>query len=188
MATSAVQICSNALLMLGAQTINSFGESTDRAILCSNIWENARDAVLRAHPWNCAIERVALAPLSAAPAFEWTYQFQLPGDCLRLLSIGEEGDTFPYRLEQRKILCDENPLYVTYLKRVTDVTQYDASLVAALEAYMASLLAYPITKDRGVVKDMTDLYAFKMKQAKGIDGQETPPEQFGDFPFINARG
>lgn len=38
---SHVSICSNALLMLGAQPINDFSESNDRARLMSNLYDGA---------------------------------------------------------------------------------------------------------------------------------------------------
>jgi hypothetical protein len=187
MATSAVQVCSNALLLLGAQTINAFTDNSDRAKLVSNLWANCRDAVLRSHPWNCAVEIVQLAPDATTPAFDWTYQFTLPGDCLRILSVGEEGETPEYRVRRRKILCDENPLNLTYLYRNEDVASWDSLLVEAMTAYMAMTCAYPITKSASVQEQMASLYKFKLQQAKAVDGQEQPPEQMGDFPFMDAR-
>lgn len=56
-----IEVCNKALLMLGAQTIGSFPDvSTDRGQLVSALYDQARKAVLRAHPWNCAIREVRL--------------------------------------------------------------------------------------------------------------------------------
>lgn len=187
MATSEVQICSNSLLLLGAQTINSFDDESDRATLVSNLWPNARDAILRAHPWNCAIKRVALAPDATAPAFDYAYQFTLPGDCLRILSVGEVGAAVHYELEGRKVLCDENPLYLRYVYRNEDVPNWDSMLVQAAEAYMAMTCAYPITKSASMFEAMTNLWDLKVKQARNVDGQETPPETLGDSPMLAVR-
>ncbi|EBA0378294.1 hypothetical protein FIX59_23640, partial [Salmonella enterica] len=65
--TSSVSICSNALLALGAHPINDFDEDTDHARLCANLYPTVRNKLLRSHPWNCAIKRVVLSPVSAAP-------------------------------------------------------------------------------------------------------------------------
>ena len=59
---TAVSICSNALLMLGDNPINSFDESAtpgglDRARIADNLWPSTRNSILRSHPWNCAIKR-----------------------------------------------------------------------------------------------------------------------------------
>ncbi|MCP6417776.1 hypothetical protein NL482_26825, partial [Klebsiella pneumoniae] len=78
-----------ALLALGAHPINSFDENTDHARLCSNLYPTVRNKLLRAHPWNCVVKRVVLSPVSTAPVFGFRFQFALPGDLLRVLSIGE---------------------------------------------------------------------------------------------------
>lgn len=187
MASSAVQICSNALLLLGAQTINAFNENNDRAKLASNLWENCRDAVLRGHPWNCAVKRVELAADVATPAFEWSAQYTLPGDFLRLLSVGEEGEDVPFQMESGKILCDEDTVKLRYIFKNTNVTSWDSLLVEAMTAYMAMTMAYPITKSASVQEAMAKLYQYKLQQARSVDGQENPPEEFGDRPFITAR-
>lgn len=187
MATSEVQVCSNALLMLGAKPINSFDDESDRALLVSNLWANCRDGVLRAHPWNCAKDRVQLAPEATAPAFDYAYRFALPSDCLRVLSVGEEGETPKFKIERRRILFDEAVLNLGYVFRNEDVTTWDALLVEAAEAYMAMTAAYPITKSASVQEAMASLYKFKLQQARAIDGLEEPTDQVGDFPLLAVR-
>lgn len=187
MATSDVQICSNALLLLGAQTINSFDDSTERATLCGNLWANARDGVLRAHPWNCAIKRVSLAPDATAPDFDYGYQFTLPGDCLRVLSCGRDGEPQAYEIEGRKILSDENPIYLRYVYRLEDVASWDSMLVEAMTAYMAWKLAYPITKSASEAQVKEGEYGALLRLARTVDGQENPPQQAGDERLLASR-
>lgn len=187
MATSKIQVCSNALILLGQSTIASFSESNDRATACSNLWDNSRQAVLRSHPWNCSIKRVALAPDVTAPDFDWTYQFTLPGDCLRVLSVGQDGDSPEYRLEGRKILIDDNPAYLKYIFDNEDVASWDSQLVEAMTRYMAFSMAYALTKSTSLRDSLYQEFSLLLKQAKSVDGQEDPPEEFGDFPFLSAR-
>lgn len=187
MATSAVQVCSNALLLLGAQTINSFDDESDRALLVANLWPNALEAILRSHPWNCAVKRVQLSPDAAAPAFDYAYQFTLPGDCLRILSIGEKGENPEYEIEGRKVLFDGALLNVRYVYRNEDIPSWDALLVQAAEAYVAMTCAYPITKSASMLEAMTKLWDSKLRQARSIDGMENPPEELGDYPLLSAR-
>lgn len=187
MATSDVQICSNALLLLGAQTINDFDEENDRALLVANLWPNARDAVLRSHPWNCAKERVLLAPDASPPAFGFSYQFALPGDCLRVLALGEEGESFRFRIARRRILMDESECRLEYIFRNEDVTTWDSLLVTAMESYMAMVAAYPITKSPSIRAEMEKLYAFQLRQARTVDALEEPTEDVGDTPLLAGR-
>lgn len=187
MATSSVQICSNALLLLGDSPISSFDDDAERALLASNLWDNARQAVLRSHPWNCAKAMVALAPEASAPAFDWTYQFALPGDCLRVLFVGQMAEPDDYSINGRRILADGNPLYLTYIYDNQDVASWDALLVEAMQRYMAFSMAYPITKSGTLRDSLWQEYQAVLKQARNVDGQEEPPEQAGDFPLMQAR-
>lgn len=173
--------------MLGADPINSFDDEFDRATLVANLWENMRDAVLRSHPWNCAVKRVALAPDAAAPAFEFAYQFTLPGDCLRVLSVGEEGEHVRYRLEGRKILSDDAECKLRYVYRNSDVATWDSMLVSATEAFVAMTCAYPVTKSASQQDNMIKLWDAKMRMARTVDGLEQPTEDVGDTPFLDVR-
>lgn len=175
------------MLLLGADTINSFSDESDRAKLVSNLWPNALEAILRSHPWNCAIKRVRLAPDVAVPAFAYAYQFSLPADCLRILSIGEKGENPEFEIEARKVLFDESLLNVRYIYKNEDIATWDALLVQAAEAYMGMTCAYPITKSASMFDAMANLWKLKLQQARTIDGSENPPEEFGDFPLLNAR-
>lgn len=191
MATSEVEICRNALLLLGDSEISSFDDEGDRVTLIANLWPNAREAVLRAHPWNCAVKRVALAAEATAPDFDYAYSFLLPGDWLRTLSVGQKGDAPAYEQETRDgnrvILMDDSVCYLRYIFKNENVATYDSMLVAAMESYMAMLAAYPITKSAAVQERMASLYEGQLKRARSIDGQEQPPEDFGDFPLLAVR-
>src|SRR3546814_17640703 len=74
--TTEVSICSNALLRLGSDPINSFdeadnfGSNIERARLCANLWPNVRRQFLRTHPWTCATKRLVLPPAAAARSAE----------------------------------------------------------------------------------------------------------------------
>ena len=61
MATSVIEICNNALVDLGEEPITSLADNTKAARLCNQRWPAVRDAVLRAHPWNCAVTLARLA-------------------------------------------------------------------------------------------------------------------------------
>ncbi len=184
---TAITICSNALLILGAHPINDFNESTEHARLCANIYPTVRDDLLRAHPWNCAIKRVVLSPSSTTPEFEYSYQFPLPGDLLRVLSVGNPEDNFNYRIEGAKLLANTNTIRLRYVFRNDDVTSWDSAIVSTAEMLMAAKLAYAVTGSAALRDSMTQEAAYKLRQAKAADGQEEPPEELGGYPLIESR-
>lgn len=185
--TSAVSICSNALLLLGAQTITGFDDGTDRATLAGNLWETVRDDMLRSHPWNCAVKRTALAADATAPTYDYSYRYLLPADWLRTISIGEYGSESDYRTEGRYILSDDSPLYLRYIYRNTDPSTYDASLVGVLTLAMTARMAYPITSSTSLQQSFMQELQQALRRARAIDGQDDPPETIGDFRLLSSR-
>ncbi|BCD83597.1 hypothetical protein PSm6_00040 [Pseudomonas solani] len=184
-----VSICSNALLMLGSQTINSFSDSAniDRAKLCSNLYPTVRDDLLRAHPWNCCVKRIQLAPDADSPAFGWSYSFQLPSNCLRILEVTSRDYNIDYKAEGRSILCDEASVDLRYVFKNEDENTWDTSLVNLATLAMAARLAYPITQSASMEQSRMQEFQMALRVAKAVDGQEEPPETLGDERLLAAR-
>lgn len=185
MGASAISISSNALLMLGARPINSFEEDSDHALLCSNVYPMMRDWLLRRHPWNVTLQRVALAPATGAPVMDFDMRFPLPGDCLRVLRVGREGERPRYRVEGRSILCDENPLYLLYQRELSE-GDWDSSLVHLAALAMKSAIAYAVTKSAAVAESSKEDFRMALGAAMAVDGQEDEPQTLGDFPLLLA--
>lgn len=183
-----VSICSQALLLLGDKPISAFNDATDRARLASNLYPDARLALLRAHPWNCATRRIVLAPEVSVPAFGgWTHQFALPGDCIRVWSVGQYDDEpEPYRVEGRRILYSGTACNLRY-SIDTPEDQWDPLLVSVMVAQMAAAFAFPITKSGAEAERRSSAYADLLDQAKLVDGQENPPEEYDDRTLLDAR-
>lgn len=185
---SAVGICSNALLQLGDEPIASFTENTKRARLCSNLWPQVRDDILRKHPWRCAQKRVLLAPEATAPAFDWAYSFLLPGDWIRTVQVGERCERLDFETEGNRILANVAQLSLVYTAQVTDPTQWDDALADAACAEMVARLAYPITQSASLAELKRREASLALKVAKALSGQDNPPEDWADSPFIDVRG
>lgn len=185
--TSSVSICSNALIRLGDKPISSFQDETDRANACANLYPSTRDAMLRAHPWNCAVKRVLLAPLSTAPAFDYAYQFQLPADWLRTIQVGARECSLDFTMEGQRILCDANSLPLVYIFHNIIESTWDDTLVDVMTARMASVLAYPITQSASMKQAMEAEFQIAFKQAKAVNGQDDRDETLGDFPLLANR-
>ena len=186
MASSVVEICNNALGLLGDYIIDNFNDNTmTPARLCNTFYRGARDAVLRLHPWNFAVRRVRLAPRSESPVYGYSNAFPKPPELLRLLEVCGITD---YKTEGRDILCDATGISIRYIYKNESVVEYDSLFVEALTAYMAWKLAYPITKSSTVRKEMWDMFTQILQVAKSVDAMEEPQDTIGDFPLINVRG
>lgn len=186
-----VEICSNALLLLGAAPISSLTENTTAGRICANTYKLAKLDILRRHPWNCAIRRVVLAPENVTPAFEWKYQFLRPTNWLRTLQVGYGGYSLEYAMEGTRIMANTNQLPLKYVADVTE-GEWDTLLTHVMIKRMEMDLAYPITKSTSLRDSLKQEFYAKgvgvLAQAKTVDGQENPPEDWNDSPFLTVRG
>lgn len=187
--TTDVEICSNALMLLGAAPIASLAETSKQARLCANIYPNARLDVLRRHNWNCAVWRVNLAPLAGTPpGGEWSHWFARPGDWVRTLSVLPDG--LDYDFEGNRILANSSSITLRYVRDIGEGT-WDAHLVDVMVKRMLKDLAYPITKSASLAELKAKEYHEALRTAKTIDGQERPADSLdadGASPFISVRG
>lgn len=189
MGLSAIAICSNALQLLGDAPIASFSLSEGkRAQTAGNLWPQARDFILRRHVWACTRKRDILAPDATAPAFDWSYSFTLPGDWIRTLQIGRRGERIDYELQGRKILAQQRALYIVYQYALEDPIQWDNAMVDAAVAEMAARMAYPITQSASLAQLKRQEADDAMRLAKAVNGQDNPPEEWADSPFVDVRG
>lgn len=195
---SVVDICNEAMDLLGAATIASLTENSKEARLCNRRFDTVRDAVLRSHPWNIAITRASLAKDSTAPAFGFVNQYTLPTDpyCLRVLSffnsyvnseVAAYDSQVMYKIEGRKILSNEGTCKITYIGRITDTEQYDSMLSNTIAHALAAETAYAITGSSNLAQLMGQRYEMKMREARSADAMEGMPDQIIANDFINVR-
>ena len=185
---SEIQVANAALLRIGEQPIQSFTADGGRAPLANATFAIYRDALLRSHPWNFAMERQDLAADATAPVWEYAYAYTRSGDPydLRVLKV-EDPDNYGFKIEGRKIVTDLGPpLNVVYLKRVTDPYQWDSLFAEAFISKLAMEWAEPCAKDAELIEKITKEFEAKIQAAFGVDGQEGSTELIPEGSWIEA--
>lgn len=169
---SEVTIANAALHQIGATQILSLEEDSKGARIINDRYPIVRDAVFRAHPWNCLVQRVSLAPDTDTPAFEFAKQFTLPTDpfCLRVLGL--DNPDIIYKIEGRKLLTNESEIKMIYTGRVTDTSQYDVLLRETISAALAHDIAYPLVGSTSLASTLYAKYEMKLSEARFIDATE----------------
>jgi hypothetical protein len=185
MANTIIEICNSALTKIGAESILSFEDGTKSSLTCKERFESCKKYVLRRHPWNCATKRKKLSPLTLAPEFGWTYKFQLPSDCLRVLVVND-GDT-EYSIEGRELLADENVLELKYIWDVSDPKLFDSVLDEAIAAYLAWDISYKITQSHTLKETMMRDFRDALRKAKTPDAQEEPAKELTADYYLDSR-
>lgn len=182
-----VSICSNALLIIGDKTINDLADESPRARACANLYDNARDAILRMRPWNSCIKRVVLSPDATSPAFGWAYAFVLPVDFIRCISITKDGSFSDFRIEGSRILCDENAVYLKYVFRNDEPPTYDAGLINCITLSMAKALSYQLSDNASLRQEIDAELKTAIRSAASADGQERVSDSFEQSVLISSR-
>ena len=189
---SIVDICNSALNLLGASTISALTDDNKNARLCNQRYEPIRNRVFRSHAWNCLHKRIQLAQNSTAPVIEYTYAYALPSDCLRVLKI-HNGTTdsivsdMDYKLEGRNIVTDEGTIYLIYIALDEDPNNYDAYLYEVLAYQLAADIAYGITNNATLAKNLLADADEKLREARFVDSTENSTDTVEADEFTDAR-
>jgi len=174
MATSSVEIVNSALAKIGAPSISSLNDDSEPARRANRIYESARDELLRSHPWNFAIKRVSLSPNATGPEYEFTYAYDIPSDCLRVLNT-DLDDVLDGRLwykEGNTIIADSSTLKIKYIYKNENVEMYDSSFNETLSYRIARDLASSLNRDKNLSLTMNQYYEQSLAMARSFNGQE----------------
>ena len=194
-----IDICNHALLKIGASNIASLDtdSNTDNATiqsakLCNIFFEQALEEVLRTYKWNSALKRKKLSRLTETPDFKFEYQFQLPNDCIRVINIydNKEGndDRTEFVVEGKKILCDYEEIYLSYVARIEDVNFLDAFVTQCVIQNLAIKLSVPMQLDQVMQNNLIKEYnEVILPNAKSIDTQENKYWEMEESDFIISR-
>lgn len=189
MATSEVEICNDALILLGADRISSLTEDTKEAILCNEQYAKMRDQLLISHPWNFSISRTEMAADAALPSGYsddiWDYAYSLGADVLRVLGVDdEEAD---WKIEGRKLFANYTPVKIKYIKKVTDVTLFSKYFEEALAWKIAARIGYSLTQNSTLMEGILKQAEEHLRNSRSYDAQEGSIETVMADDWLNVR-
>lgn len=172
---SVVDICNQALIRVGADTIISLGDGTQEAKLC-NLWFNTVvEETIAEGMWSSAIFRMTLNRTTNVPAFEYDFEYQLPTNpkVINVLEINENraGDK-KYAIEGDKLLSNESVVKIKYLGRVDNTELFGPYLTRAIVTRLASELAFPLTSNRALAESLLRKYEMDLQKGLTNDNQQ----------------
>lgn len=188
---SQTDIINRALSKLGEPGIsNALTTNTKPARVMIRMWEHICDAMLQAYPWKFALIRTNLSADVATPEYDWDLQYSLPSDYLALFDIKNNPK---YTIEGSsdntlKILTNTAaPLYIRYIRRITNTGQFHPLFNEALAARLAYEGCEEITDSNTKKKDLLIDLNMTITQAYQVDAIAIPAEQFPEDEWIKAR-
>lgn len=196
---SVIEVANRALTKLGDKRIVSFSDNVKSARSLDSCFYDILYAELRKNRWSFAMARTTLPALSDAPAFGFTYQYQLPVDFIRLDMIDDRYpdvvmdnyinyETAEYQIESGKILTDIiAPLKIRYIYKCEDPSLWDPLFVEALACKIAMELAEDLTQSNEKRQLATTEYKLAIAEARRANAIERPPQAIPDDQFIISR-
>jgi hypothetical protein len=194
---SKTQIAKLALQHIGDRfDIADLDEETVEAEQIALVYDEARRAVLRRHPWNFATKFASPATLNITPPGGWDYAYAYPSDAVRIIEIiNPLGRNLP-RLEferanlsdnTRVILTDQEDAEFRYTADIDDPNMYDPEFVMAFSFLLASFVAMALTGDLQIKKDLENEADRQIAMAGSTDANEGRTEEAPEASWITAR-
>ncbi len=173
--------------MFGGQRIIDLNDpDTEEAKLCSAVYDTLRLDLLDQHSWNCAIKRATLNQLSATPNFEYSYQYELPSDYIRVLEVQYEK-SYPYVVEGSRLLSNNDSVNIRYIYNLEDVGKFSQRFSMALSSYIAATICYNLTESRPTTELIVKIHEGRLQKAKAIDGQEGKTSYAEESSWLESR-
>lgn len=196
MADSEVEIVNLALDVIAEDPITSIETPTGSlASRMARQYSHQRDALIQSYNWTFARERTTLTPDGTDPPFGYESRFRLPSDCLRFLGIFNKrepqhnytSDRTSFKREGRFVLADGDTLDIFYLKRVTNVGEFDPLFVNALAGRLAVAVSYKSSVSKALRQQAAGLAESAIKQARRTHAIEDMPEEIVASDWLDAR-
>lgn len=184
-------ICNLALSRIGARRIADFeSDATTEARSCRLHYALVRDGLLRRHQWDFATRTTPLSKLSDAPVGSFSEAWQMPADCVRLISVSNaERKVSRFKREDRRILTSgETAVFLEYVSNSIPITQWDSLFIEALSLALAARIAPDVTgsADAGA-PFRSDLESLALPAAQTADARETASgENYGLIDLIQS--
>jgi len=199
MAVTKVQICNMALTHIGIkQLISAITDDNEEAAMCNLHYDSALETALHEADWGFARRRYTLVAEAGTPPDPWSYQYQWPTNCIRVLRIDDEllrrrVESRPqYRFETngsgaRIIYTNWADAVVIYTYNETDDQIYTPAFSYYLSWVLAARIAGPLTSSEKLA-DRTEKRAMMELEravAKDYEREEEGPEL--EASWIDAR-
>lgn len=198
-----VSICSQALLLLGANQITSFADGTAPSSVCSVLYPRVKSQTMGMYPWSFSLTKTTLGRLSSTPTNVYLYEYQMPSDMFlgvpravyASTSTGNLPKITEYEIQGDKILTNETTVVLDYQKLVTEADM-PSYFVQMLVYQMAWHLAEPVT-DQTTKADYWKTVALGtpsenmrggyFRQAINIDGAGQSKTVIADYLLTEVR-
>ena len=178
-----ISMCSNALLLIGHSTINSFTDVGAGARAASNLYDTVYEDAITSFPWRFAMGKVQLSRLTATPLNEWKYAFQLPGD---LLLVYRTYPRSTFEIYEDKLYSDQETIEIDYWFKPEETT-LPPYFVKYVQYSLAAEFAISVTDNRSLAETFSLMADKQQLIAQNRDSQGRTNNAIESAPFLECR-
>lgn len=173
--------------MMGANRIESLTENAPEARAINDVYDFSRKELLRALPWRFAVDYVELGNTGTTPILQWSQEFQLPQNVIRVISLNGSEYNYQFEIVGDKLLCDDSTAKIKFIKDIEDESKFDVSFGQALASLIASKTARTITGNATTQREMYQRYVEDLANARTYSAQETFADDMYAEDFLTVR-
>ena len=188
-ASSGIDICSRALILIGANPITSFQDATTEANVAVNVYEDVARAALVNSRFRFATNQEKLPLLSSVPTGRFDVAHQLPTDLLMLHAVTVNDNPIEYSVYGDKVFSDSattDELIADYTFRANEKT-WPSYFTLAVEYSLAMIFATSIARDSSLATLMQTQAERMMAKARNLDSQQQTTRKLTSSRFITSR-
>ena len=188
-ANSGIDICSRALILIGAEPITSFDDDTTEGLVSSNMYEDIARSNLTSTRWRFATNQAVLNRLSDAPTGRFDAAYQLPSGYLFVHAVTVRDFQIEYDIYGNKVFCDaaaQDELILDYTYRAEE-QDWPSYFSICVEYAMATVFATAIARDQSLAQLMDQQYNIALAKARSIDSQQQSTRKLTTSRFITNR-
>tara|TARA_R100001015_G_C4604904_1_gene159925 strand:- start:299 stop:922 length:624 start_codon:yes stop_codon:yes gene_type:complete len=194
MATTKIDICARALVMIGANPITSFSDGTTESTVASNLYLDTVKNMLSSYRWRFASKQGQLSRLTDVPDHKWDSAYQLPSDLVGLHGIFVNDMSIKFERYGDMVYNDATSTDKVF----ADYTFYDETssnpeqffppyFIFLLELSLASIFGYAVAQNNAL-SDSLELKAQRqLAIAKNLDAQQRTSSRLRVTRFANTR-
>jgi hypothetical protein len=188
-ANSALDVASNALFLMGADSISSFTANTPEAKVANALYEDIVQSSFASHRWRFAARQQTLVRLDGEPTGRFDASYHIPSSCVTVVAVTVNDHPIKYDIYQNKILCDEAEsatLVLDYIDRASE-SDWPSYFTTAVEFLLAGTFAVTLARDASLAQLMDAKAQELFVKARNIDSQQQTTRKLNTSRFIAQR-
>lgn len=188
-ASSPIDVCSRALILIGADPITSFDDGNNEALIASNMYEDIARSALVNSRWRFATNQVEMNRLSEKPTGRYEAAYQLPSGWLMTHAVTINDNVIEYQTYGNKIFADTSPtdtLILDYTYRAEE-QNWPSYFTIAVQYELASVFAVGLARDQALASLMTQQAQAAMIKARNLDSQQQTTRRLNTKRLVNIR-